>query len=685
MRLKERELKGELESQRMKLLSELEKKMGLVDEKNEEISKAKKVVKKSDEVEKEYSAYCDLVKNLKEMEEKRKEWARLKEQYAEIKAKIEKKRASYESKLKEYLRQKARLEEDLSSKQEIVEQLHRLEEESKKLSTIEKQLKQLNNKGEELNLEIGKMSSGRQALQEELRELNEKLSIIKSSSEPACPLCQRPLDEEHKKDIVTRFSEQRQDKQKQIEEYQKKEAECQENLIQLRDKYKQLLAEKSRLENISEKKGKLIEQVNVLEQKAKELDVLIGGIDNLNKALSTGEFAASDINRKNELKQRFETLGFDQETYDFFRDEVEKRSEVKVELERIKEAKVKLTQLRGEIAELNSEIEKLKQRIEKKDFAHELRVEINELCQKIQSIDFSEKRLEELERKFNELSWVEIQKNKLEDAQRDLPKIEKQLLAIKTRIISTKKKMSNLQERLDKQGLIERGNAKLRELIGAKKEMLDVLREKLKGIEREEIRLRVSLIELGKKEKRLGELKTELKETRKNLRLASYLEKACGRDGIQAYIIDSVLPGIEEEANRLLELLTDGSIRMRLKMERWRGKEKLDIKLISTSGERSYDSFSGGEAFRIDFALRIAISHLLAERAGKPLQTLVIDEGFGTQDAEGLEALIECLNLIESEFEKIIVITHLEEFKTYFPNRFILAKDSANGSYVRVA
>ncbi len=48
--------------------------------------------------------------------------------------------------------------------------------------------------------------------------------------------------------------------------------------------------------------------------------------------------------------------------------------------------------------------------------------------------------------------------------------------------------------------------------------------------------------------------------------------------------------------------------------------------------------FSGGEAFRVNFAIRLALSEVLAQRAGARLQTLVIDEGFGSQDALGSPA-----------------------------------------------
>ncbi|MCZ7674381.1 MAG: hypothetical protein M5U34_48245 [Chloroflexi bacterium] len=60
--------------------------------------------------------------------------------------------------------------------------------------------------------------------------------------------------------------------------------------------------------------------------------------------------------------------------------------------------------------------------------------------------------------------------------------------------------------------------------------------------------------------------------------------------------------------------------------------ETLDIRISDGAGERPYDNYSGGEQFRVNFAIRLALSQLLAKRAGARLQTLVVDEGFGSQD-----------------------------------------------------
>ncbi len=94
--------------------------------------------------------------------------------------------------------------------------------------------------------------------------------------------------------------------------------------------------------------------------------------------------------------------------------------------------------------------------------------------------------------------------------------------------------------------------------------------------------------------------------------------------------------------------------------------------------------YSGGEAFRINFAIRIALSKLLARRAGAQLQTLIIDEGFGTQDAEGRQKLVEAINSIKDDFERILVITHIEELQDAFPVRIDVYK-TAQGSQIRVS
>ncbi|MBI3485604.1 SMC family ATPase [Candidatus Daviesbacteria bacterium] len=187
----------------------------------------------------------------------------------------------------------------------------------------------------------------------------------------------------------------------------------------------------------------------------------------------------------------------------------------------------------------------------------------------------------------------------------------------------------------------------------------------------------------------------EKKKLNEDKSIYEELALAFGKKGIQAMIIEQAIPEIEDEANRLLEKLTEGRMKVnfltqketKTKVASIDGKkdyaivETLDIIISDEMGERSYEMYSGGETFRVNFAIRLAISKLLAHRAGAKLQFLVVDEGFGTQDAPGRARLVEVIDTIKTDFEKILIITHLEELKEEFPTRIEVTKDSAGSSF----
>lgn len=111
--------------------------------------------------------------------------------------------------------------------------------------------------------------------------------------------------------------------------------------------------------------------------------------------------------------------------------------------------------------------------------------------------------------------------------------------------------------------------------------------------------------------------------------------------------------------------------------------ETLDIRIVDGAGERPYENFSGGEQFRVNFAIRLALSQVLAKRAGARLQTLVIDEGFGSQDPNGRQRLVEAINTIQDDFARILVITHIDELRDAFPARIEVEK-RATGSVISI-
>jgi exonuclease SbcC len=163
------------------------------------------------------------------------------------------------------------------------------------------------------------------------------------------------------------------------------------------------------------------------------------------------------------------------------------------------------------------------------------------------------------------------------------------------------------------------------------------------------------------------------------------LRDAFSKRGVPAMIIETAVPELERSANELLARMTDGRLHVRIETQReiktGELREALDIIISDELGSRPYEMYSGGEAFRIDFAIRIALSRMLARRAGARLRSLFMDEGFGTQDARGREHLVSAINSIQDDFDLILVITHIEELKEAFPARIEVIKTSQGSTY----
>ncbi len=102
--------------------------------------------------------------------------------------------------------------------------------------------------------------------------------------------------------------------------------------------------------------------------------------------------------------------------------------------------------------------------------------------------------------------------------------------------------------------------------------------------------------------------------------------------------------------------------------------ETLDILIGDNIGTRSYELYSGGEAFKVNFAVRVALSRLLARRSGAKLETLIIDEGFGSQDELSRDRLVKAIRSIQDDFARILVITHFADVKEMFPTHIFVSK-----------
>jgi len=279
---------------------------------------------------------------------------------------------------------------------------------------------------------------------------------------------------------------------------------------------------------------------------------------------------------------------------------------------------------------------------------------------------------------------------KLETARAALAPIEREIKRLDDQLAELENNLAVMAKALDElTAKVAAAEVDLPDLDQAESDMHDAQEQENKV--RQDVGMatqRVVVLESSK------ERKTEFLEKREELnqQIANLLqlERAFGKDGIPALLIEQALPEIEEATNTLLSRLSNGNMSFSFVTQREYKdskredlKETLDMVVSDSVGERDYELFSGGEAFRVNFSIRLALSQLLARRSGARLQTLVIDEGFGSQDEQGRQRLIEAINLVKGDFEKILVITHLDELKEAFPNRIEVEK-TAEGSMLQV-
>jgi len=422
-----------------------------------------------------------------------------------------------------------------------------------------------------------------------------------------------------------------------------------------------------------------------------ETELGIEGLKRVETKYTTDRQSKSDSLKSNQTelaskKMELESLesGISRLETRLNQDKASAQSKASILGQEIAEAEQASNQLTGERKRL-AEIE---QHLAMKDFATIEQEALRELEGELARLDYDSRQHEQVRHQLTNLEQYENLKRKLEEADRLInqekeaaSRAEEAAQELRRNLEVDSQKRRDLSEELNllPQVVSDLAQAenKYQALATQQKQAQEVLGSVKGKLER------CSELEIKKKEK-----ERLLSQASKQEKIYRDLAQAFSKRGIQALLIEIALPEIEAEANRLLGRMTDNRMHVKIETQRETKKgdllETLDINISDELGTRNYEMFSGGEAFRIDFALRIALSKLLARRAGAPLPTLVIDEGFGTQDSAGIEKLKEAINSIQDDFDKIFVITHIDELRDAFPTRIDVIK-TGEGSTLEVS
>lgn len=164
--------------------------------------------------------------------------------------------------------------------------------------------------------------------------------------------------------------------------------------------------------------------------------------------------------------------------------------------------------------------------------------------------------------------------------------------------------------------------------------------------------------------------------------------KQAKKISLETYVQIEYFERIIARANVKFMKMTYGQYEMeRSKDKNGNGQTGLEINVIDHYiGEtRSIKTLSGGETFMASLALALGFSEEIQENSGGiQLDSMFIDEGFGTLDEDSLEQAITVLNNLTEDFRIVGIISHVKELKEKFSKQIVVTKDKYRGSTVKI-
>ena len=582
---------------------------------------------------------------------------------------------------------KSRNEALESRRSEISEAGERVVQLGCRLRSLEKSLADLDRvraRGTEVG---GELVNGDRRLVELERagdDLRERIELLDAADGLECPLCGNEMDREHQVEIAAELSRRKTEIADEIGQNRREAASLKAQRNALRTEFKRL---DELVKPIDDVRRSLAEQQawlrqdRELEEEAKELSARLARLDS---SAAHGDFAHEHRDRQQALNAAIEALRYDETEHARLRQRIEELARAEADMALLTEAVLRNEQLEAESTAAKSQLARIVYVLEHRSYAQETLAEVEEIDERLETTGYAADEHARIRSRIDELGDVAQRREALILARQRhtsggelLDRYARELTILERTIHEADSDLESLQRQLA--ALVDLDAEQQR----ASGELAQGRRERDELLQR-----RGSLqAQIDRYEEWQGEVDAataELEKLRERAFVLQELTVAYGKDGIQALIIESAIPEIEAEANAILGRLTDNRIQISIEslrdLKKGGTRETLDIVIADEIGERSYHLYSGGEAFRTDFALRIALAKTLARRAGTRLRTLIVDEGFGTQDSDGIDYLVDAINEISRDFDKLIVVTHLPELKNVFPVQIQVTKHPDVGS-----
>jgi exonuclease SbcC len=528
-----------------------------------------------------------------------------------------------------------------------------------------------------------RLQENQRRYEKQIAELTQKIEMLQQQN-AVCPLCDRPLDEAHGQHVIQKTLSEQKEVQEQFWVVREQLTVCERELQVLRQEYSQLAQELAPYEQLLEQRGQLEARLEATDEVYDRLYEISEEKEQLERSLNAGVYALELHEELQHIEAQLQQLNYHEQTHALVRGEVDRWRWAEIKQAKLEEAQRRQGKINERKPQLQTQLDTLQASLHELQTSSELKRQLDALDQKIAQIDYNLTEHNTLRASVRQAQAWQLRYQELLAAQQQYPQICQRLESL----------VQTLQGRRSEQGSINTQlDAVVKQLEQCPDTSSDIQTLELR-IQQRRRQLDDQLSQQGRLQQRLTQLESlqteyqqkqqQLQALQRQYRIHQELAIAFGKNGIQALMIENILPQLEAETNQILSRLTGNQLHVQIVTQRTgRGSSKkkttklidtLDILIADARGTRPYETYSGGEAFRINFSIRLALARLLAQRAGTSLQMLIVDEGFGTQDAEGCDRLIAAINAIASDFSCILTVTHMPQFKEAFQTRIEVQK-----------
>ena len=540
---------------------------------------------------------------------------------------------------------------------------------------------QVRQKGQERRDFMAQLQTEQRQNEQQLIQLDQRLALL-GQPDAHCPLCDQVLAD-HGPEVMAQLQRERDTLQQRIWVIREQLTTSQREIQVLRREYRELETELEQYGAVLQEQGGLQAQLASSTEATTQLEALEQERHHLEQCLESEDYA-TDLHREyQQLETQLTRLNYDERDHALARNQVEKLRWAEFKHAELAQAERRLERLLAERPGVETELGELRSQLQ--TFDQQPSDELLQVEATLAELDYQPKHHQRLRAQLQDLQPWQLRYHTLQQARATLPELEQRRDELTLAQTEQQQQHNSLNQQIaaaevdlppDVTDPIQQMEARLAELQTQRDQQLTQLGH-----------LDQQLQQLDTLQQQVDQQRQLLHSHQHQLRVHQELQQAFGKNGIQALMIENLLPQLEAETNQILGRLSAHQLHVQFVTQR-SGRKKLidtlDILIADTQGTRAYETYSGGEAFRVNFAIRLALARLLAQRSGLALQMLIIDEGFGTQDQAGCDRLVAAITAIAPDFACILAVTHMPHFREAFQTRIDVVK-TEQGSQLRLS